>query len=61
MNEKKNYSMNMEQIGEMWAQFSFETKFRTGWFNLSGQIVPVFDPVCVKRTLVFRATDLGHV
>ena len=53
--------MNIQQIEEMWAQFPFETKFKTCWFNLSGQIVPVFDPVGVKRTLVFRAMDLGHV
>ena len=58
---KKNYSMNIQQNGEMWAQIPFETNFRTGWFNLPGQFVPVFDPVGIKRTLVFRAMDFGHV
>ena len=42
---KNNYSMNIQRMGEMWAQFPFETKFRTGLFNLAGQFVPVSDPI----------------
>ena len=53
--------MNTLRVGEMQRQLPFETKLTTSRFNLAGQIVPVFDPVDIERTLVIGAMNLGRV
>ena len=58
---KKNDSMHVQQIKEMFSQILFEAIFRAGWFKIARKIIPVFDHVGMEGTLVFRAIDLGHV
>ena len=58
---KENDSMDIQRIGQINAQFPFETKLRTRLFKLATMIIPMLDPMGIEITLVFRTTNLGHV
>ena len=57
----ENDWMHMQQTEEMYAWIPFEATFRAGWFKLARKIVPVFDPIGIEGTNLFRAMNFVQV
>ena len=53
--KEKNCSINIQR------NFLLKQNLERADLIWQGRFVPVFDPIGIKRTLLFRVMDLGHV